>query len=141
MALSPPSAPPAILSIQDAHVVYSGTISALRGVSLDVHAGQIVALLGSNGAGKSTTLRAASGLLSAERGELTRGSVLFRGQDQRARSAPELAQAGLVQVLEGRRCFAHLSVQENLLSGALSRRDRRGVQADLERIYQRFPRL
>jgi branched-chain amino acid transport system ATP-binding protein len=136
----PPTSPP-ILSIQDAHVVYSGTISALRGVSLELQAGQIVALLGSNGAGKSTTLRAASGLLSAERGELTAGRVLFRGQDQRASSAPERVQAGLVQVLEGRRCFAHLSVEENLLSGALARRDRRSVQADLERIYQRFPRL
>ena len=129
-----------VLSIEDAHVVYAGTISALRGVSLQVEAGQIVALLGSNGAGKSTTLRAASGLLPAERGELTQGRVLLRGQDQRGRPAAELARAGLVQVLEGRRCFAHLSVEENLRSAALQRRSSE-VRADLERVYARFPRL
>jgi len=138
--MSTDSAP--LLSIEDAHVLYSGSISALRGVSLEVRPGQIVALLGSNGAGKSTTLRAASGLLPAERGELTQGRVLFRGQDQRAVRAPEQARAGLVQVLEGRRCFAHLNVEENLLSGVLGQRgSRQGVRDDLERVYARFPRL
>jgi len=131
-----------LLSIEDAHVVYSGIISALRGVTLQVEPGQIVALLGSNGAGKSTTLRAASGLLPAERGELVQGRIQFQGQDQRARAARQLARAGLVQVLEGRRCFAHLTVEENLLAGALGRgRSRRDVHADLERIFARFSRL
>jgi branched-chain amino acid transport system ATP-binding protein len=132
----------ALLSVENVHVVYSGIISALRGVSLQVGVGQIVALLGSNGAGKSSTLRAISGLLPAERGELLEGSIQFRGQEQRALDARQIARAGVVQVLEGRRCFAHLTVEENLLSGALGRpRARQEVALDLERTFARFPRL
>jgi branched-chain amino acid transport system ATP-binding protein len=131
-----------ILSIEGAHVAYEGIISALRGVSLEVHEGQIVALLGSNGAGKSSTLKAISGLLPAERGALTAGSIRFRGQSVAAQGPRGLAQSGVVQVLEGRRCFAQLNVEENLISGSLSRRTaRRELARDLARIYQRFPRL
>jgi branched-chain amino acid transport system ATP-binding protein len=131
-----------ILSIDDAHVAYEGIISALRGVSLAVGKGQIVALLGSNGAGKSTTLKAASGLLPAERGALTAGRIVFDGQDLMRFDARRLARSGLVQVLEGRRCFAHLTVAENLISGTLARRAARSeVTHDLERVYARFPRL
>jgi branched-chain amino acid transport system ATP-binding protein len=122
--------------------VYEGIISALSGVSLHVQQGQIVALLGGNGAGKTTTLKAASGLLEAERGALTQGRISYRGQSLETLDARKLAQAGLVQVLEGRRCFAHLTVQENLIAGALVRRaPKRDVLLDLERIYARFPRL
>ena len=132
----------AMLTLENAHVVYSGIISALRGVSLTVLPGQVVALLGSNGAGKSTTLKAASGLLAAERGALVEGTITFRGEDQRKLDARRLAQGGLVQVLEGRRCFAHLTVEENLKSGALARRAPQAtIRADLERIYARFARL
>jgi branched-chain amino acid transport system ATP-binding protein len=131
-----------LLSLQDVFVDYEGIISALRGVSFDVYPGEIVALLGGNGAGKSTTLAAASGLLEAQRGAITRGEVKFDGQVARSSDARRLARAGLVQVLEGRHCFPHLSVHENLLSGALVRRSsRREAAADAERIYALFPRL
>jgi branched-chain amino acid transport system ATP-binding protein len=131
-----------ILAILDVHVVYEGIISALSGVSLGVAQGEIVALLGGNGAGKTTTLKAASGLLTAERGALTQGSISYRGNSLHTLDARKLAQTGLVQVLEGRRCFAHLTVQENLIAGALVRRAPRAeVALDLERILARFPRL
>jgi branched-chain amino acid transport system ATP-binding protein len=122
--------------------MYEGIISALRGVSLSVGEGQIVALLGGNGAGKTTTLKAASSLLEAERGALVRGKVEFRGQDLAALDARKLARGGLVQVLEGRRCFAHLSVEENLIAGSIVRRaPQREVVADKARVFERFPRL
>jgi branched-chain amino acid transport system ATP-binding protein len=133
---------PPLLQLDDIHVDYDGIISALRGVSLHVARGEIVALLGSNGAGKTTTLKAASGLLGAERGAITRGAVVFDGQRGAELDARGLVQAGLVQVLEGRRCFPHLSVHENLLTGALARRASRAeAAADAERIYASFPRL
>ena len=133
---------PPLLELDDVHVDYEGIISALRGVSLSVGRGEIVALLGSNGAGKTTTLKAASGLLDAERGAITRGSVSFDGQRGTGLDPRRLVRAGLVQVLEGRRCFAHLSVHENLVAGALGRRvSRAEVAADAERIYALFPRL
>jgi branched-chain amino acid transport system ATP-binding protein len=131
-----------LLSLRDVHVDYAGIIAALRGVSFSVQRGEVVALLGSNGAGKTTTLAAASGLLEARRGAITGGSVFFQGQPRGGADARQLARAGLVQVLEGRRCFAHLSVHENLLSGALGRRASRAeLAAETERIYTLFPRL
>jgi branched-chain amino acid transport system ATP-binding protein len=131
-----------LLVLDDVHVDYEGIISALRGVSLSVARGEIVALLGGNGAGKTTTLKAASGLLEAERGAITRGSVRFDGRPGAGLDARRRAQAGLVQVLEGRRCFAQLSVHENLVSGALVRRGSRAeIAADAERVYAVFPRL
>jgi branched-chain amino acid transport system ATP-binding protein len=134
--------PTPLLSLEDVHVDYEGIISALRGVSLDVHDGEIVALLGSNGAGKTTTLKAASALLEAERGAITRGAVRFADLPPRRLTPRGLAQAGLVQVLEGRRCFSHLSVHENLVSGTLARRTPRAqIDADIARIYELFPRL
>jgi len=134
--------PPPLLVLDDIHVDYEGIISALRGVSLSVAHGEVVALLGGNGAGKTTTLKAASGLLEAERGAITRGSVRFDALSGKDLDPRRLAQAGLVQVLEGRRCFAHLSVHENLVAGALGRRAPRAeVTADAERIYALFPRL
>jgi len=131
-----------ILQIDNIEVVYEQVILALRGVSLTVPDGQIVALLGANGAGKSTTLKAVSQLLRAERGDLTRGRILYRGEDIGPRDPDALVAGGLVQVLEGRHCFAHLTVEENLLIGAFVRKvSRRAMQADLARIYGYFPRL
>ena len=131
-----------ILQVDEIAVTYSQIIPALRGVSLAVPEGAIVALLGGNGAGKTTTLKAISNLVRAERGELTGGHIVYRGEDV-ARVEPwTLVERGLVQVLEGRRCFAHLSVEENLRIGSFVRRPRRAeIEADLERIYAIFPRL
>ena len=131
-----------LLSLQNVHVAYEGIIVALRGVSLEVKKGSIVALLGGNGAGKSTTLKAASGLLAAERGAVTVGNVLYQGQDSTHRDPRELVKAGLSQVLEGRHCFPHFSVEENLIAGALVRRPSRVELArKLDRVYQQFPKL
>jgi branched-chain amino acid transport system ATP-binding protein len=131
-----------MLSLHEVHAAYDGIILALRGVSLDVPTGAIVALLGGNGAGKTTTLKAASGLLGAERGALTAGRIEYQGRDIAQRSARDLVQAGLAQVLEGRHAFAHFSVEENLIAGALIRRPTRSqLELKLEAIYQRFPRL
>jgi branched-chain amino acid transport system ATP-binding protein len=138
--LSPPALP--LLSLEDVEVVYEGSIVGLRGVSLQVPERSIVALLGPNGAGKSTTLKAASGLLAAERGEVERGRVAFRGRAIGARSPSQLVVEGLVQVLEGRRCFAHLTVEENLATGAHAHRpSRRELSAGIERMYALFPPL
>ena len=114
----------------------------LKGVSLDVPNGGIVALLGANGAGKTTTLKAISNLLHAERGEVTKGAILFDGAEVQALSPNELVRRGCIQVMEGRHCFAHLTVEENLLTGAFTRRDgKAAIRADLELVYAYFPRL
>ncbi|HEX4585525.1 MAG TPA: ABC transporter ATP-binding protein [Burkholderiaceae bacterium] len=114
----------------------------LKGVSLEVPEGGIVALLGANGAGKTTTLRAVSGLLRGERGEVTKGAIEFRGKRIERLTTYELVRRGVVQVMEGRRCFTHLTIEENLLTGAHARRASRGaIAADLERVYAYFPAL
>jgi branched-chain amino acid transport system ATP-binding protein len=135
-------APRALLAVSGIEVIYNRVILVLKGVSLEVPEGGIVALLGANGAGKTTTLRAVSNLLRAERGEVTKGGIEFRGERVERLSAYELVRRGVIQVMEGRRCFAHLTVEENLLAGAYARRPRRAqLLADLERVYEYFPRL
>ena len=131
-----------VLSVKNAEVVYNKVISALRGVSFDVHKGEIVSLLGANGAGKTTTLKACSRLLSAERGELTGGSIEYEGQNISQYNAYEMVQNGVVQVLEGRHVFSHLSVEENLLTGSFIRNaDKASVKQDLEMVYDHFERI
>ncbi len=132
----------AILSVNNIEVVYDHVILVLKGVSLQVPRGQIVALLGANGAGKSTTLKAISNLLAAERGEVTKGSIVFDAAEVHALTPNELVRRGCIQVMEGRHCFAHLTVEENLLTGAFTRRDRSSaVRQDLDLVYAYFPRL
>ena len=131
-----------ILSVNNIEVIYDQIILVLKGVSLDVPKGGIVALLGANGAGKTTTLKAISNLLRAERGEVTKGSIVFDGHEVHELSPNDLVQRGCIQVMEGRRCFAHLTVEDNLLTGAFTRRDgKAAIAADLERVYAYFPRL
>jgi len=130
------------LSVNNIEVVYSHVILVLKGVSLDVPKGGIVALLGANGAGKTTTLKAISNLLHAERGEVTKGTILLDGEPVHRLTPNELVQRGCIQVMEGRRCFAHLTIEENLLTGAFTRRDgKAAVARDLEMVYGYFPRL
>ncbi len=132
----------ALLNVNGIEVIYNHVILVLKGVSLSVPAGGIVALLGANGAGKTTTLRAVSNLLAGERGEVTKGYIEYKGQKVHALTAYELVRRGVVQVMEGRRCFAHLTVEENLLTGAYARAAGRAeVAADLEKVYAFFPRL
>ena len=131
-----------ILSVNNIEVIYDHVILVLKGVSLSVPEGGVVALLGANGAGKSTTLKAISGLLKAERGEVTKGLIFFKGERVEHLTPNELVRRGCIQVMEGRHCFGHLTIQENLLTGAFTRTDGRGaVMADLERVYAYFPRL
>ena len=131
-----------ILVLNNIEVIYDHVILVLKGVSLQVPQGGIVALLGANGAGKSTTLKAISNLLHAERGEVTKGSIELRGKRVDKLSPNELVKRGCIQVMEGRHCFGHLTIEENLLTGAFTRRDGRGAIArDLEAIYTYFPRL
>ena len=131
-----------ILSVNNIEVVYDHVILVLKGVSLDVPRGGIIALLGANGAGKTTTLKAVSNLLHAERGEVTKGSILFDGVEVKSLSPNDLVRRGCIQVMEGRHCFAHLTVEENLLTGAFTRRDgKSAIASDLERVYAYFPRL
>ncbi len=138
----PPAAAEAVLSVNNIEVVYNHVILVLKGVSLAVRKGAIVALLGANGAGKTTTLKAISNLLHAERGEVTKGSIVFDGTQVHALSPNALVRRGCIQVMEGRHCFAHLTVEENLLTGAFTRRDGgAAIRADLERVYSYFPRL
>ena len=130
------------LSIKNIEVVYNHVVLVLKGVSLQVPAGGVVALLGANGAGKTTTLKAVSNLLHAERGEVTKGSIVFDGTEVQSLSPNEVVRRGCIQVMEGRRCFAHLTVEENLLTGGFTRRDgKAAVAADLEQVYAYFPRL
>ena len=132
----------AILAVNNIEVIYDHVILVLKGVSLAVPRGGIVALLGANGAGKTTTLKAISNLLRAERGEVTKGSIMFEGERVEALSPNELVRRGCIQVMEGRHCFGHLTVEDNLLSGAFTRRDAKAaIRADLEMVYSYFPRL
>jgi branched-chain amino acid transport system ATP-binding protein len=131
-----------LLSVNNIEVIYDHVILVLKGVSLEVAEGGIVALLGANGAGKSTTLKAISRLLHAERGEITKGTILFRGERVEHLSPNHLVRRGVIQVMEGRHCFEHLTVEENLMTGAYTRRDgAAAIEADLEMIYGYFPRL
>jgi branched-chain amino acid transport system ATP-binding protein len=131
-----------ILAVNNIEVIYDHVILVLKGVSLTVPRGGIVALLGANGAGKTTTLKAISNLLRTERGEVTKGSIEFDGERVDRRSPNELVRRGCIQVLEGRHCFGHLSIEENLLTGAFTRRDgNAAIRRDLDRVYAYFPRL
>jgi branched-chain amino acid transport system ATP-binding protein len=130
------------LRVDDIEAVYGQAILAVRGVSLSVAPGAIVALLGANGAGKTTTLKAISNLLGPERGAVSRGAITWRGEAIGRLSPSDLVARGVVQVLEGRRCFAHLTVEENILAGAFVRKPtRRQITSDLDQIYAWFPRL
>ena len=145
MTMSAPADAPAkanILAVNNIEVIYDHVILVLKGVSLVVPEGGIVALLGANGAGKSTTLKAISNLLRSERGEVTKGSIEFEGARVEAQTANELVRRGCIQVMEGRHCFGHLTVEENLLTGAFTRRDgNAAIKRDMEMVYDYFPRL
>ncbi|BBK32706.1 amino acid/amide ABC transporter ATP-binding protein 2 (HAAT family) [Stella humosa] len=130
-----------LLELEGVEVVYDGSVLALKGVSLVVPEGGVVALLGANGAGKSTTLKAVSRVLAAEGGSVRRGRIRFRGEAIDTRTTAELVRRGIVHVLEGRRLFRQLDVEENLRMGAYSRSDRAGIRSDLEEVYALFPRL
>jgi len=131
-----------LLAVNNIEVIYDRVILVLKGVSLEVPEGGVVALLGANGAGKSTTLKAISNLLRAERGDVTKGTIEYRGDRIDALNPSDLVARGVIQVMEGRHCFEHLTVEENLLTGAYTRRDGRGaVGADLEKVYRYFPRI
>jgi branched-chain amino acid transport system ATP-binding protein len=131
-----------LLNVNNIEVIYDHVILVLKGVSLELHKGGIVALLGANGAGKTTTLKAISNLLHAERGEVTKGSIEAMGERVDNMTPNELVKRGIIQVMEGRHCFGHLTVDENLLTGAYTRRDgRAAVAASLEKVYHYFPRL
>jgi branched-chain amino acid transport system ATP-binding protein len=131
-----------MLIVNGIEVIYNHVILVLKGVSLEVPEGGIVALLGANGAGKTTTLKAISNLLRAERGEVTKGTIEFRGERVERRTPNDLVRRGVCQVMEGRHCFAHLTVEENLLTGAFTRQGPRGeIAASLDKVYHYFPRL
>jgi branched-chain amino acid transport system ATP-binding protein len=135
-------APEKILSVNNIEVLYDHVILVLKGVSLEVDKGGIVALLGANGAGKTTTLKAISNLLHSERGEVTKGSIVFEGAEVQSLSPNELVRRGCIQVMEGRHCFGHLTIEENLLTGAFTRKDgRAAIARDLELVYGYFKRL
>jgi len=131
-----------MLSVNNIEVIYDHVILVLKGVSLEVPEKGIVALLGANGAGKSTTLKAISNLLRAERGDITKGSIKYQGERIDKLSSSELVKRGVIQVMEGRHCFEHLTVEENLLTGAYTRKDGgAAIRRDLELVYSYFPRL
>jgi branched-chain amino acid transport system ATP-binding protein len=130
-----------LLSVNNVEVIYDHVILVLKGVSLQVPEGGIVALLGANGAGKSTTLKAISGLLRTERGDVTKGSIEFQGKPIHRQDPAAVVQRGVVQVMEGRHVFEHLTVEENLLTGAYTRRNGSTLKQDLEKVYEYFARL
>jgi len=131
-----------LLNVNNIEVIYDHVILVLKGVSLELHKGGIVALLGANGAGKTTTLKAISNLLRAERGEVTKGYIEAMGERVDNMTPNELVRRGIIQVMEGRHCFEHLTVEENLLTGAYTRRDGRAAIAEsLDKVYHYFPRL
>jgi branched-chain amino acid transport system ATP-binding protein len=131
-----------ILSLNNIEVVYDRVILVLKGVSLSIPSGGIVALLGANGAGKTTTLKAISNLLHSERGEVTKGAIVFDGAEVQSLSPTDLVRRGCIQVMQGRYCFGHLTVEENLLTGAFTRREgAAAIRADLDKVYAYFPRL
>ena len=132
----------ALLDVNGIEVIYDHVILVLKGVSLQVPEGRIVALMGGNGAGKTTTLRAVSNLLRSERGAVTKGSITLRGERIERLSTAQMVERGVIQVMEGRHCFAHLTIEENLMTGAYTRRDgKAAVAATLEKVYAYFPRL
>ena len=142
MAAPVVTAPAVLLDVNGIEVIYNHVILVLKGVSLQVPEGKIVALLGANGAGKTTTLRAVSNLLKGERGEVTKGNIVYRGQRIDRLTPSDLVRRGVVQVMEGRHCFAHLSIEDNLLTGAYTLGLGRAELAQaLERVYTYFPRL
>ena len=142
-ATDQPSVEPAapLLDVNNIEVIYDHVILVLKGVSLTVPEGGIVALLGANGAGKSTTLKAISNLLRGERGEVTKGSIIYNGERVDTMLPDALVKRGVIQVMEGRHCFEHLTVDDNLLTGAYTRKDSAEIRHDLEMVYGYFPRL
>ncbi|NQW94957.1 MAG: ABC transporter ATP-binding protein, partial [Polaromonas sp.] len=130
-----------VLNVSGIEVIYNHVILVLKGVSLHVPEGKIVAILGGNGAGKTTTLRAVSNLLRGERGEVTKGSIELRGERIENLSPSDLVKRGVVQVMEGRHCFAHLTIEENLMVGAYTVKSKAQIAANLEKVYAYFPRL
>ncbi len=131
-----------LLEVNNIEVIYNHVILVLKGVSLNVTKGGITAILGGNGAGKTTTLKAISNLLRSERGEVTKGTIKYRGENVQELDPADMVKKGVIQVMEGRHCFEHLTVEENLMTGAYTRKDGRGaVEADLELVYTYFPRL
>jgi len=128
-----------VLEIKNIEVIYEDVILVLRGLSLSVPEGEVVALLGSNGAGKSTTLKAVAGLLSSEHGEVTQGNIVYQGRKITKANPAEIVRMGISLVMEGRRVFEHLTVHENLTTGAYTRRS--GYAGDLDLVYEFFPRL
>jgi len=131
-----------VLDVNNIEVIYNHVILVLKGVSLSVPKGGITALMGGNGAGKTTTLKAISNLLRSERGEVTKGKITYRGKNIEGMNPSDMVKQGVIQVMEGRHCFEHLTVEENLMTGAYTRRDgKAAVMADLEMVYNYFPRL
>lgn len=131
-----------LLTVNNIEVIYDHVILVLKGVSLEVPEGGVVALLGANGAGKSTTLKAISNLLGAERGDVTKGNIEYMGEQVEKQTPSDLVKKGVVQVMEGRHCFEHLTVEENLMTGAYTRTDgSSAINESLEKVYHYFPRL
>jgi branched-chain amino acid transport system ATP-binding protein len=135
------TSPNNVLNVNGIEVIYNHVILVLKGVSLNVPEGKIAAILGGNGAGKTTTLRAISNLLKGERGEVTKGSIELRGERIENLSPADLVNRGVVQVMEGRHCFAHLTIEENLMTGSYTRTDKAEIARNLEKVYTYFPRL